>query len=157
MVWWATLRRTGCNRRAMGRITILMGSRRRGAAGDDREQFATYTRDEKSGLDYADPMLLDKKFHGDLEATSQGQMLAAQTTVKGSAGYVAIELVRGTLAGKTGIFLMQHSGIMYRGKPSLTVLILPDSGTEELAGISGKMSIGNEGGKHSYALDYQLP
>ena len=102
-------------------------------------------------------MLLDKKFHGDLKAMSQGQMLAAQTTVKGSAGYVAIELVRGTLAGKTGSFLMQHSGIMDRGKPSLTVLILPDSGTEELAGISGKMSISNEGGKHSYVLDYQLP
>ena len=102
-------------------------------------------------------MLLDKKFHGDLVATSQGQMLATQTTVKGSAGYVAIELVKGVLVGKPGSFLMQHSGIMDRGKPSLTVLILPDSGTEELAGISGKMSISNEGGKHSYVLDYQLP
>lgn len=102
-------------------------------------------------------MLLDKKFHGDLEATSQGQMLAAQTTIKGSAGYVAIEQVKGTLAGKTGTFLLQHSGIMDRGKPSLTVLILPDSGTEELAEISGSMKIIIEGGKHSYVLDYQLP
>ena len=102
-------------------------------------------------------MLLDKKFHGDLEATSQGQMLAAQTTFKGSAGYVAIEQVKGTLAGKTGTFLLQHSGIMDRGKQSLTVLILPDSGTEELAGISGTMKIIIEGGKHSYVLEYELP
>lgn len=102
-------------------------------------------------------MLLDKQFHGELTATSQGQMLMAQTTVKGSAGYVAIELVKGVLAGKTGSFILQHSGIMDRGKPSLTVSILPDSGTEDLAGISGKMSISNEGGKHSYLLDYQLP
>ena len=102
-------------------------------------------------------MLLEKKFHADLEATSQGQMLATQTTFKGSAGYVAIEQVKGTLAGKTGTFLLQHSGIMDRGKPSLTVLILPDSGTEELAGISGSMKIIIEGGKHSYALDYELP
>lgn len=102
-------------------------------------------------------MLLDKKFHGDLEATSQGQMLSAQTTIKGSAGYVAIEQVKGTLADKTGTFLLQHSGIMDRGKPSLTVLILPDFGTEELAGISGSMKIIIEGGKHSYVLDYELP
>ena len=102
-------------------------------------------------------MLLDKKYHGELDATSQGQMLAAQTTAKGSAGYVAIELVRGTLAGKPGSFLLQHFGIMDRGKPSLTVSILPDSGTEELAGISGSLNIVIEAGKHSYVLDYQLP
>ena len=102
-------------------------------------------------------MMLDKKFHGDLKATSQGQMLAAQTSFKGSAGYVAIEQVQGSLAGKTGTFLLQHSGIMDRNKPSLTVVIIPDSGTEELAGISGSMKIIIDGGRHSYVLEYELP
>lgn len=102
-------------------------------------------------------MLLDKRFLGDLTATSQGQMLAAQTTEKSSAGYVAIELVTGSLAGRKGTFLLQHSGIMDRAKPSLTVTIIPDSGTGELTGITGKMQIILDGGKHAYRLEYSLP
>src|SRR3954464_5208482 len=93
-------------------------------------------------------MILDKQFHGDLEATSQGQMLAAGTAVQGSAGYVALEQVSGTLAGRAGTFVLQHYGIMDRGTPQLMITVVPDSGTGELTGISGKMAIQIEGGKH---------
>jgi hypothetical protein len=102
-------------------------------------------------------MLLDKQFHGDLEATSKGQMLAAMTAVQGSAGYVAIEQVSGKLKGRAGTFVLQHHGIMDRGKPNLSVTVVPDSGTGELAGLSGKMDILIEGGKHSYVFEYQIP
>jgi Protein of unknown function (DUF3224) len=101
-------------------------------------------------------MLLDKQFHGDLEATSKGQMLAAMTEVKGSAGYVAIEQVTGKLKGRTGTFVLQHNGIMNRGEPKLSITVVPDSGTGELAGLSGKMEIIMEGGKHSYVFEYTL-
>ena len=102
-------------------------------------------------------MSLDKQFHGDLEGTSKGQMLAVRSDVEGSAGYVAMERVTGTLAGKTGSFALQHYGIMNRGAPSLTISVVPDSGTGELAGIAGTMTINIEDGKHFYALDYTLP
>src|SRR4051812_10747389 len=82
-------------------------------------------------------LLIDKQFHGDLEATSKGQMLTAMTTVKASAGYVAMERVSGTLQGRRGTFALQHSGTMMRGTPQLTVSVVPDSGTEELTGIAG--------------------
>lgn len=101
-------------------------------------------------------MLLDKQFHGDLEATSKGQMLAAGTAVQGSAGYVAIEQVSGTLKGRTGTFVLQHSGTMNRGEPQLSVTVVPDSGTGELAGLAGRMDIIIEGGKHSYVFEYRL-
>ncbi len=99
---------------------------------------------------------IDKQFHGDLEATSQGQMLAAGTAVKGSAGYVALEQVSGTLAGRAGTFVLQHHGLMDRGAPQLTITVVPDSGTGELAGLSGKMAIAIEGGRHSYDFEYSL-
>jgi hypothetical protein len=102
-------------------------------------------------------MSLAKRFHGDLEGTSQGQMLAAATAVKGSAGYVAIELVTGALGGRRGSFVLQHSGTMTRGTPQLTIAVVPDSGTDELAGLQGRMTITIEGGAHSYELDYSLP
>ena len=102
-------------------------------------------------------MTIDKRFQGDLEGTSQGQMLAAQTTVQGSAGYVAIERVRGTLAGRTGTFVLQHSGLMDRGKPELSIAVVPDSGTEGLTGLRGRMTILIEGGRHSYDFEYSLP
>jgi len=102
-------------------------------------------------------MLLDKRFHGPLEATSLGQMLAMTSAVKGSAGYVAMELVTGTLAGRRGSFALQHSGTMDRGAPSLSVTVVPDSGTEELLGLSGRMNIRIEGGKHFYEFAYTLP
>ena len=102
-------------------------------------------------------MSIDKQFHGDLEATSKGEMLSALTDTKGSAGYVAIERVTGTLRGRTGSFVLQHSGTMTRGVPQLSVTVVPDSGTGELAGITGTLDIKITDGKHFYEFDYTLP
>ena len=99
---------------------------------------------------------IDKRFHGDLEATSKGEMLSAGTRTKGSAGYVAIERVTGTLHGRRGSFVLQHDGTMTRGAPELTVRVVPDSGTGELGGLAGSMRIIVEPGKHSYEIDYTL-
>lgn len=101
-------------------------------------------------------MSIDKTFTGALEATSKGEMLSAMTSTKGSAGYVAIEQVTGSLSGKTGGFVLQHFGTMNRGKNSLVLEVVPDSGSGELSGISGKMQIKIEGGKHLYEFDYEL-
>jgi hypothetical protein len=102
-------------------------------------------------------MSIDKQFHGDLEGTSKGQMLTAGTAVKGSAGYVAIERISGTLHGRTGSFELQHSGTMTRGVPQLSVTVVPDSGTDQLVGLTGKMAINIADGKHSYDFEYALP
>ena len=102
-------------------------------------------------------MLIDKKFRGGLEGTSSGEMLAVRTGVEGSAGYVAMERVTGTLEGRSGSFALQHSGTMTRGTPSLSVTVVPDSGTGELEGISGAMTIDVTGGKHAYTFSYRLP
>jgi len=102
-------------------------------------------------------LTLDKEFQGDLTATSKGQMLSAATDVKGSAGYVAIERVTGTLGQRRGTFILQHSGTMTRGTPKLSITVVPDSGTAALAGLEGSMSIQIEGGKHSYEFEYSLP
>ena len=102
-------------------------------------------------------MSLDKQFHGDLEATSKGEMLTAMSAVKGSAGYVAIERVTGTLRGRTGSFSLQHSGTMDRGTQQLVIKVVPDSGEGDLAGLAGTMSIEIADGKHSYVLEYLLP
>lgn len=99
---------------------------------------------------------IDKRFHGDLEATSQGQMLSAGTAVEGSAGYVALERVTGTLAGRRGSFVLQHYGLMNRGAPHLTITVVPDSGTGELVGLAGVMTIHIADGAHSYAFEYTL-
>ena len=101
-------------------------------------------------------MSIDKQFHGDLEAASRGEMLTAGSPVKGSAGYVAIEKLTGTLHGKNGSFALQHSGTMNRGAPSLVISVVPDSGTGELEGLTGAMSIEIVNGKHSYVFDYAL-
>ena len=101
-------------------------------------------------------MTIDKQFHGDLEATSLGEMLAAGTTTQGSAGYVAIERVTGTLNGRTGTFALQHSGTLTRGTPTLLVTVVPDSGTGQLVGLTGTMNIIIDGKKHSYTFDYTL-
>ncbi|MGD0679465.1 MAG: DUF3224 domain-containing protein [Polyangiaceae bacterium] len=98
----------------------------------------------------------DKRFVGPLDATSDVNMLAARTPVGGSAGYVAIERVTGALEGKRGTFVLQHMGVMTRGTPSLQVTIVPDSGTGELVGLSGRMDIQIVEGKHLYELDYKL-
>lgn len=100
---------------------------------------------------------LDKTFHGDLSAHSLGEMLAAMTEVKGSAGYVAIERVTGTLLGKKGSFALMHTGVMDRGTPQLVVQVVPDSGTGELTGLTGKMGIQITGGQHVYTFDFTLP
>jgi len=102
-------------------------------------------------------MTIDKQIHGDLEATSKGQMLTAGTSVKGSAGYVAIERVSGTLHGRTGTFILQHTGTMTRGALQLSITVVPDSGTGQLTGLNGKMDIQIADGKHSYDFAYALP
>jgi len=101
-------------------------------------------------------MSIDKKFSGDLEGTSKGEMLSAMGTVKGSAGYVAIEKVTGTLNGKSGTFLLQHFATMNRGEPQLTVSVIPDSGTDDLIGLAGKLTIKIENKQHFYELEYTL-
>jgi len=100
---------------------------------------------------------LDKQFHGDLEATSKGEMLGSGSPAKGSAGYVAIEHVTGILQGRSGSFALQHAGTMDQGKFQLTVTVVPGSGTEELTGIGGAMTIVNTAGKHTYEFEYKLP
>ena len=102
-------------------------------------------------------MAIEKHFHGELEAVGKGQMLAVGTAVDGSAGYVAMERVIGSLQGRSGSFALQHHGIMNRGTPSLSVTIVPDSGTDQLAGIAGRLSITVVSGAHSYVLEYSLP
>jgi hypothetical protein len=99
---------------------------------------------------------LDKQFRGELEGTSKGEMLAAGTGVEGSAGYVAIERVSGTLHGRRGTFVLQHSGTMTRGAPELRITVVPDSGTDELAGLAGTMMITIADGKHFYDFEYTL-
>jgi hypothetical protein len=102
-------------------------------------------------------MTLDKRFSGDLDAASLGEMLSAGGHVQGSAGYVAMERVTGILHGKRGSFVLQHSGTMSRGVPHLAISVVPDSGTEELVGLSGSMQIQIEQGQHFYSFDYSLP
>jgi len=102
-------------------------------------------------------MTLDKKYHGALDATSQGIMLASGSPATGSGGYVAMEKVTGTLDGRKGSFVLQHTGMMNHGATELSITVVPDSGTDQLAGISGKMSIQIAGGKHSYDFEYTLP
>ena len=114
---------------------------------------APYNQDEGSTLGR---LSIDKQFHGDLRATSKGEMLSAGTGVKGSAGYVAIERVSGALHGRSGTFVLQHSGTMTRGAPQLSITAVPDSGTGQLVGLAGTMMINIEDGKHSYEFEYTL-
>jgi hypothetical protein len=114
-------------------------------AADDKNEDATLGR-----------MSIAKQFHGDLEATSKGEMLTAGTGVKGSAGYVAIERVSGKLHGRSGTFILQHSGTMTRGTPQLTITVVPDSGGGELMGLAGQMTIRIADAKHSYDFEYTL-
>jgi hypothetical protein len=111
---------------------------------------------DKIGDPTVSRMSMDKQFSGDLEGTSKGQMLAAMTDTSGSAGYVAIERVKGTLHGRSGTFALQHSGTMTRGAPQLIITVVPDSGTDQLAGLGGRMTINIVDGKHSYEFDYTL-
>ena len=101
-------------------------------------------------------MSIDKVIVGDLQASTRGQMLSAMTATPGSAGYVAIERVAGTLHGRAGSFVLQHAGSMDRGTPSLSITVVPDSGTGELTGLGGVFELSIADGVHSYALDYTL-
>jgi hypothetical protein len=113
--------------------------------------------EEATGAPAIGRMSIDKRFHGDLDATSKGEMIASQGHVTGSAGYVAMEIVTGALHGRSGTFVLQHTGVMDRGTPSLVITVVPDSGTGELTGLAGTMKIIIEGKAHSYEFDYTLP
>jgi hypothetical protein len=102
-------------------------------------------------------MSINKEITGDLIASSTGQMLSAGTEVKGSAGYVAIERVEGTLHARAGAFVLQHTGSMGQGAPSLSITVVPDSGSGDLVGLVGDMKIAIADGKHRYVFDYTLP
>ncbi len=121
-----------------------------------RGTFEVKMTPEGTKDDFPGRMSIDKKFAGDLEAVSKGMMLAFMTGVKGSAGYVAMERVEGTLDGRAGSFVLQHSGTMNRGTPTQSVTVVPDSGTGDFAGLTGSMTIIIESGKHSYEFDYRL-
>jgi len=117
----------------------------------------TAQKDDTSDDPNLGRMIIDKQFHGDLEGTSKGQMLfGGNPGTKGSGGYVAIEKVTGTLQGRTGTFILQHSGTMNKGAPQLSVTVVPDSGTGQLTGLTGKMDIKIVDGKHFYEFEYML-
>jgi len=126
------------------------------ASGTFEVKMSPQAPDDKVGDPTVGRMSLDKQFHGDIEATSNGQMLAVSTDVKDSAGYVAMERVKGTLQGRKGTFALQHSGTMTRGTPKLRITVVPDSGTDELVGLAGKMMINIVDGKHLYEFEYTL-
>jgi hypothetical protein len=102
-------------------------------------------------------MTIAKQIHGDFEGTSTGQMLTSMTKVQGSAAYVAVERMTGTLQGRKGSFDLHHLGVMNRGTQQLTINVVPDSGTDQLTGITGAMTIKIADGKHSYEFDYSFP
>lgn len=115
-------------------------------------------RDDQAATPRLSRMLIDKQFHGDLEAASKGQMLAAGSGAEGSSGgYVALEQVSGTLGGRRGAFVLQHTGTMTRGARHLTIAVVPDSGTDELTGLAGSMEINVKDGLHHYDFRYTLP
>jgi hypothetical protein len=126
------------------------------AAGTFEVKLAPQTSDHLAQDALLGRMSIDKQFHGDLEGTSQGEMLAARTAIEGSAGYVAIERVSGTLHGRKGAFVLLHSGTMTRGAQQLTITVVPDSGSGELAGLAGRMTITIAGGRHSYDFEYTI-
>jgi hypothetical protein len=127
------------------------------ATGTFEVKLTPQPSEEKSEDATLGRMTIEKQIHGDLEATSKGQMLTAGTSVKNSAGYVAIERVTGTLHGRTGSFILQHTGTMTRGAFQLSITVVPDSGTGQLVGLTGTMKIMITDGKHSYDFAYFLP
>ena len=129
----------------------------RRAAGTFEVKLAPEASDNGAEGSSLGRMSIAKQFQGDLEGTSTGTMLSALTATKGSAGYVAIERVTGTLHGCRGSFVLQHSGTMARGEQQLTITVVPDSGTGEITGLAGQMRIIIAGGKHSYEFEYTLP
>ena len=112
--------------------------------------------EDKTGEAIVGRMTIDKQFEGDIEGTSKGLMVMTGTPVQGSAGYVALEKVTGSIKGRSGSFYLQHHGIMNRGVGELKVIVVPDSGTGDLTGLSGSFSIKIEGGKHFYDFEYSI-
>ena len=102
-------------------------------------------------------IMIEKTFHGDLQGSSAGQMLAFRSGIEGSAGYVAMEVVTAILGGRQGSFTLQHCGLMDKGQPSLTLVVVPDSATEGLSGLIGSMNIAVTPGRHDYQFRYRLP
>jgi hypothetical protein len=133
---------------------VTMSSRATGTFDVTVEPLGTPDKAEGATLGR---MSLSKQLQGDLTGTSKGEMLTAMTDTKGSAGYVAIERVSGTLQGRTGTFVLQHIGTMTQGAQQMTIKVVPDSGTGQLAGLSGTMTITIVDGKHFYEFDYVLP
>jgi hypothetical protein len=126
------------------------------ASGTFEVKLTPQAQDSESEDSTPGRMLISKQFHGDIEASSNGQMLTAITAVEGSAGYVAIERVIGTLNGLSGSFVLQHNATMTRGEPQLNIIVVPDSGTDQLVGLAGRMLINITDGKHSYDFEYTL-
>lgn len=132
---------------------VTMTHHAKGAFDVKLQPLEAYNKNADAGLGR---MSIDKQFHGDLEATSQGEMLFAGSA-KDSGGYVAVERVTGTLGGKRGGFSLQHNATMTKGVPYLNIIVVPGSGNGEFAGLSGTMKIViAEGGKHFYEFDYDL-
>lgn len=127
------------------------------ASGEFDVKLAQLPADDKTVPPILGRMSLDKQYHGDLEAAAKGEMLSAMTATEGSGVYVAIERVTGKLNGRNGSFLLHHTGTMARGAQQLNIAVVPDSGTGELVGLAGKMTIVIEGKKHSYVFEYTLP
>jgi hypothetical protein len=153
MVWYAAAAQSAPTPAAQPKETRLTDHA--------RGPFDVKTTAQALSEKVADPTLgrmsLDKQYHGDLEASGKGEMLTVSTGVKGSGVYVAVERVTGTLQGRKGSFALYHTGVMTRGTPELRITVVPDSGTDQLAGIAGTLSIQIENGKHSYDLEYTLP
>lgn len=126
------------------------------AKGSFEVKLAPQGEPEKTDGATVSRMSGEKQFHGDLEGTSKVEMLSAMSNVKGSAGYVAMERVTGTLKGRSGSFVLQHNATMSRGKPELNIIVVPDSGTGQLTGLRGSMKINIVEGKHFYEFDYTI-
>jgi hypothetical protein len=127
------------------------------AHGPFQVKLSPQTSDEQPGGSSLARLTIDKRFEGDLAGTSKGEMLSAGSPVTGSAGYVAIERVTGTLHGRSGTFVLQHHATMTRGTPQLSIIVVPDSGTGELVGLTGTMNIIiAPGGAHSYEFEYSI-
>ncbi len=133
------------------------GNVTREANGTFQVKLTPMEESDTSGTLRLGRMLIEKVFEGELSGTGRGEMLTAVTGVEGSAGYVAIERFTGALHGRTGSFVLQHHGLMSRGDPRLIIVVVHDSGTDELDGISGEMTIDIKEGKHFYRLTYSLP
>lgn len=127
------------------------------AAGSFDVSLTPLTLDQPGDDSARGRMRLDKRFHGGLDAIGAGEMLTGMGAVAGSAAYVAIERISGTLDGRSGSFLVVHRGVMNRGAPELLVSIVPDSGTGELSGIAGEMTLIVGGGRHDYRIDATVP